>query len=255
MNEPHPLHFSVHSRLRLSQLGRLLPDGKGKTFLDVGCGLGYMLETLAKEYTSKIGLDYELASLVENKKRIDALMVRGSAYDLPFAEGSVDTILATEMLEHLPDGDDEKALCDMARIVKPGGRILITVPALEGVRSRTALRNFGHDDPEGGEYHYRMGYYAADLHAMVERIPGLRVERTRFSMFLISELFMDLLKVVYSKKSALKEHSDIMKANDSLLFRVYRKVFPFLNFLFQLEDRLLCPLFKGHILILSLKKE
>ena len=74
-------------------------------------------------------------------------------------------------------------------------------------------------------------------------------------MFLISELFMDLLKWVYLKKNKYKEHSDLVGAQNSMLFKIYRRVFPSLHTLFLVEDKLLASLFNGHILILALQKK
>lgn len=250
----HPLRFSVHSRLRAYHLARMLPEGAGKVLLDNGCGLGFLTATLGHHFQLALGVDMDLGSLGSNRRRGLTAMVRSGAARLPLPDGGVDVILCSEVLEHLPDGVDAAAMAEMGRVLKPGGRLYITVPALEGVRSRTALRNLGHDDPNGGEYHYRIGYDRQTLGALVAAVPGLTVRRHRYSMAILSELFMDLLKWVYFRKGKLQEHSDIMTANTSPLFRVYRRVFPVLFALFVVEDALICPLLKGHIHILEIEK-
>lgn len=255
MNTPSPLRYSIHSRLREHHLRRLLPTPPpdGGRFLDVGCGMGYLTETLGEGWT-RFGLDMDHHGLKANRARGLGAMVRGSAAALPFAGASFDLILCSEVLEHLPDPLDQTCLEEMGRLLKPGGRLLITVPSLEGVRATSRLRNLGHDDPSGGEYHHRMGYAWETMAGMIARIPALEVHRRRYAMFLISELFMDLLKWVYFRKHALKDHSDLMGVKNTPLFRIYRRLFPLLHALFVLEDHTLARLFRGHILILSLQR-
>ena len=55
-----------------------------------------------------------------------AQALRGSAYALPFADGSFDGIVAAEVLEHLPQ--DERAMSELFRVLRPGGLIAVTVP-------------------------------------------------------------------------------------------------------------------------------
>ncbi len=55
-----------------------------------------------------------------------ARAVRGTAYDLPFADGSFDKVIAAEVLEHLPQ--DDRAMRELFRVLKPGGLIAVTVP-------------------------------------------------------------------------------------------------------------------------------
>ena len=251
----HPLNYSIHTRLRSYHLYHLLADFNQRGILfDIGCGLGYWLETLGKDFKLGVGLEYDMAALRDNCCRGLTRMVRGSADKIPLQEKSVDLVICSEVLEHLPDGVDIETLTEMGRILKPGGRLLITVPALEGINSRTKMRNLGHDNPNGGEYHYRMGYSEQSLREIPDQVPTLRIRRHRYSMFLISELFMDLQKWVFYRKRGLKEHSDIMNASNSFFFKVYRLLFPFLYLLFIFEDMIMCPLFKGHIHILELER-
>lgn len=249
----HPLRYSIHTRLREFHLKRLLPNMFNGCLLDVGCGLGYLTEMLGQGFT-RVGLEYDIHALKVNHKRSLRNMVQGNISQLPFKEQRFDVIVCSEVLEHLPDGMDSKALKEMARLLKPGGRLLITVPALEGIRAESALRNLGHDDPSGGEYHYRIGYSWQDMETMIAHIPGLKLKEKRYAMFLFSELFMDLLKWTYFKKHKLKDHSDMIGMKDSLLFRVYRFLFPLLYFCFVCEDMILASLFKGHILIVALER-
>ncbi|MBW1712938.1 MAG: class I SAM-dependent methyltransferase [Deltaproteobacteria bacterium] len=249
----HVLKYSVHTRLREYHLRRLMPALDRGRLLDVGCGLGYLTQVLGRGLTA-VGLDSDYKSLVLNRRQGAGSFVQGDAAGLPFKEASFDLAVCSEMLEHLPPGLDEQCLAEMARVVKPGGRILITLPSLEGLRAMSRLRNLGHDDPQGGEFHHRPGYAWPEIKALIDRCPFLRVSQRKYSMFLLSEMFMDLLKLVYLKKEGLREHSDIAGAGESPLFKVYRLFFPLLHFIFICEDLTLSRLFKGHILVLALER-
>ncbi|MBI5815595.1 MAG: class I SAM-dependent methyltransferase [Nitrospinae bacterium] len=248
----HPLRYSVHTRLREYQLGRMMRGGGGK-LLDIGCGVGYLTRALGGGYRT-VGLEYDFESLKVNVQNGMAMAVRGGAWELPIKSGSLDAVLCSEVFEHMPDGKDLELAREIARVLRPGGRAYVTVPALEGLRSRAPLRNIGHDIPGSGEYHYRLGYSADDMRRVISGVPGLKVARMRHSMALFSELFMDLLKLVYLKKNKMKEQSDLMSMGDSPLFKIYRAVFPILHALFVAEDFLLCPVIKGHILVAELEK-
>jgi len=251
----HPLYYSVHTRLRAFHIRRLLSSVRQReVFCDVGCGLGYWLESEGKDYPLSVGLDNDQEGLHVNKRRGLKVMVQCIVNDIPLRDNCVDLVICSEVLEHLPDTLDQESLIEMTRVLKTGGRMIITVPALEGINARSKMRNLGHDDPSGGEYHYRMGYTKEMLLEYIHSIPTLTVSQHKYSMFLFSELFMDLQKWVFYRTNKLKEHSDIMNAQNSLFFRVYKFFFPILHLFFLLEDIILCPLLKGHIHIIELEK-
>lgn len=249
----HPLKYSIHTRLREFHLKRLMPNLSGGSLLDVGCGLGYLTSVLGDGFFC-VGLEFDIKALSINRGTDLNNLVQGHAVKLPFHEKSFDVVICSEVLEHLPKGKDETVFSEMARVLKPGGRLLVTVPSLEGLRAHSMLRNLGHEDPNGGEYHYRIGYSWQEMKSIIDRLPMLRIRKRRYAMFLLSELFMDLMKWVYFKKNKLKEHSDIMEIKESLLFRLYRFLFPLIRFCFVCEDMVLAYFFKGHILILTLER-
>jgi len=250
----NPLRYSIHSRLRAHHLARMIGNSKHGRFLDVGCGLGFLTEVLGSGFHCRLGLEYDMASVAANAKRSIHGMVQGDAARLPYQDSCVDVIVCSELLEHLPDGQDAKALAEMARVLKPGGRLLITVPSMEGLRATSRLRNLGHDDPNGGEYHYRQGYAWPDIQRMIQSVEGLQIRTRRYSMFLFAELCMDLLKLVYFRNNNLKEHADIMNMKSGFIYILYKMLFPVMFGVFLLEDSLCCPIFAGHILILDLTK-
>ncbi len=94
-------------------------------FLDVGCGTGANLEMLAS-FGAAEGVDVSDDAL-EFCKLKGLKAHKGLAESLPFAENSFDVVTALDVVEHLDD--DVAGLKEMHRVLKPGGKTLIFVPA------------------------------------------------------------------------------------------------------------------------------
>ena len=93
--------------------------------LDDGCGLGLYLERLAPVAQSACGVEYERDRAALAAQR-GLRITRAAAESLPFASRSLDLILSHEVLEHV--ADDRRALREMARVLAPGGRVIVFVP-------------------------------------------------------------------------------------------------------------------------------
>ena len=95
--------------------------------LDNGTGLGTWLEACGRENPDnvRIGLELELDRAVEALTRADGIAL-GVGEQLPFADDSFDLILSNEVLEHV--ADDRACAVEMARVTRPGGRIVIFAP-------------------------------------------------------------------------------------------------------------------------------
>ena len=111
-------------------------DWTGRSFLDVGCGMGrnsFWPMTYGACEGCAVDIDERsLASARHNLARFPAIEVmRSSAYDLPFAD-RFDIAFAIGVIHHLED--PVRALQKMARAVKPGGRVLIWVYGRDGNR-------------------------------------------------------------------------------------------------------------------------
>ncbi len=94
------------------------------TVLDIGCGNRWA-ETALGPGARYIGLDYPATVRLGYKGPPD---VFGDAQQLPFRDGSIDTVLLLDVLEHL--SDSESALCEAARVLKPYGALILQVPFL-----------------------------------------------------------------------------------------------------------------------------
>ena len=116
-----------------------LPVGPGDRVLDMGCGGGRHAFALYRRGAQVVALDQNPAELKDVSGMFSAMTdegevpagataaaVRGSAYALPFPDGTFDYVVCAEVLEHLHD--DTRAMAELARVLRPGGRIAVTVP-------------------------------------------------------------------------------------------------------------------------------
>jgi SAM-dependent methyltransferase len=94
--------------------------------LDIGCGTGAMSARLQK-WGDIASADFSPLALKYSLRRGLKHLVGADAMKLPFRSNSFDTLVAMDMLEHLPD--DAAALCEFHRVLKPGGRVIATIPA------------------------------------------------------------------------------------------------------------------------------
>lgn len=98
-------------------------------FLDCGCGAGEYVFALRDEYgTDAWGIEYSKAKVAaaQANKRHGAHIRQGDLHDLDEPNSSVDVALLNEVLEHVPD--DYRALQQVHRVLKPGGRVIVFSP-------------------------------------------------------------------------------------------------------------------------------
>ena len=145
---------------RRALVGRLMASVTPGTALDVGCGSAGNTAVLRDLGWRVTGLEYSPAAAVLARSR-GLPIVRGDARRLPFPDQSFDLVMSTDMWEHI-DEDDQVA-AEAARVLRPGGRLLVAVPAGMDLWS-------GHDVALG---HVRR-YERDDLVALVESV-GLEV--------------------------------------------------------------------------------
>lgn len=118
--------MAYRRRLRILLDFLELRDGDG--VLDGGCGTGAHLVAMSRlRQLRLVGLDRDLERLRRaHQQGVPGLLVRADLADMPFAAGSFDKVLMTEVLEHL--GDDRPALREVLRVLRPGGVLALSVP-------------------------------------------------------------------------------------------------------------------------------
>ncbi len=90
-----------------------------------GVGLGAYLSRLAGDARQAVGLDVELERTIETHKHVEQVLC-GVGEFLPFPENTFDLILSNEVLEHVQD--DQLAVQEIVRCLKPGGRLVMFCP-------------------------------------------------------------------------------------------------------------------------------
>jgi SAM-dependent methyltransferase len=114
----------LHMILALLESGMRRQPRPGRT-LDVGCGTGLMLQKLARWRPT--GIDVSLLALGYSRKRGLQNLVQGDITRLPFADGSMDLLLALDVMEHVER--DDLMIREFRRVLRPGGWLMATVPA------------------------------------------------------------------------------------------------------------------------------
>lgn len=113
---------------------RLLGDEPYPETLDAGCGAGRNLGFLAR-YGRVTGMDVSPLALALCAERGHGRLIGGSLNALPFAGGSFDLVTSFDVL--MTAGvDDAAALAECGRVLRPGGRLLVRVPAYDWLRGR-----------------------------------------------------------------------------------------------------------------------
>lgn len=101
-------------------------------YLDIGCGKGAMLATMASRCDRAIGLDYSLEYLILARKLFQELgadnvfLVAGSNLELPLRSGCASLLTSIDVIEHIPD--QAKGMAEDTRVVEPGGVIYMNSP-------------------------------------------------------------------------------------------------------------------------------
>ncbi|MEV0633926.1 class I SAM-dependent methyltransferase [Streptomyces sp. NPDC050619] len=114
--------------------------GRAQTILDIGCGDGTAAATAAPLLTGHrvIGVDWSQDALKRARAHL-TYPIRGelTGAGLPFAAGSADAVLFSEVIEHLVDPD--AALDEIRRVLRPGGHLMLSTPNLAAWYNRALL--------------------------------------------------------------------------------------------------------------------
>lgn len=133
-------HFWFHGFRRF--IGPLLEEAasgrRDLVALDCGCGTGHNL-TLLRRYGDAVGIDITFSGLKYAVSRGERKVARASAADLPFQSEAFDLVTSFDVISALPDTLERQAIAEMARVLKPGGYLLLNVAAYEWLRGNHSL--------------------------------------------------------------------------------------------------------------------
>lgn len=106
------------------------PFPEGARVLDVGCGPGFWIRQLGRRGFRPVGMDltYNALAISAHSLEVTGLaadLIQGDAENLPFADGALDGIVSNGVIHHTPD--TQRCLDEMARVLKPGGTVAVSV--------------------------------------------------------------------------------------------------------------------------------
>jgi SAM-dependent methyltransferase len=179
--EDESFWFRSRNALIVSTIVRSFP--KAATFLEIGCGTGYVLRGVrdALPDLELTGAELSAEGLEVARQRLpDVRLLELDALAMPFEE-AFDVVGAFDVLEHIDD--DERAFRGIFRAVKPQGGAIFTVPQHPRLWS-------GLDDLAG----HRRRYTRTDLVAKLERAGFVDFRTTSFVSLLLPAMFLSRLR-------------------------------------------------------------
>jgi SAM-dependent methyltransferase len=169
--DEHHWWYCGRRRIIRAELERLPLPGRG-CVLDAGCGSGRTLEEL-EGYGEVHGIELDPEAAEVARSRGVGEVAIGRLEALPWDDGTFDLITCLDVIEHTPD--DAVALRELRRVCKPGGWLLVTVPAYQALWSM-------HDD---ANHHFRR--YGRRMLAAAAENSGWRLARmTSFNTLLLA---------------------------------------------------------------------
>ncbi len=178
---------ALHARLldALAGVRGPAPDGARGHVLDAGCGTGGFLAKLAAARPALVlhGLEFDAEAAARAAAKSGAAVAQGSANAMPYANGCFDAVVSADVLCHAAV-DPVRALAELARVLRPGGRVVLSLPAYQWLFS-------AHDRQVRNIRRFTAGGVAAML-----RGAGFRSVRAEYWNFLLLPLMVAQRKVL-----------------------------------------------------------
>jgi SAM-dependent methyltransferase len=168
----------------------------GRPLLDAGCGTGGFLARLRRERpgVAAQGLEVHPPAAARARAKAGVPVATGSVNAMPFRDGAFAAVVSLDVLCHA-GVEPERALAEMRRVLAPGGRLVLNLPAYAWLHSAHDVR-----------VHNARRFAPAETRAMLERA-GFRAARTRFWNALLLPLMVAQRKLL--SRAAPESRSDV----------------------------------------------
>jgi len=168
--EEHFWWFVAMRRITDTILAPKLQNGRLKV-LDAGCGTGFNLLHFEKAGHTVYGFDYAREAVAAVQRRGFGKVARASITEIPYPSDTFDLAYSFEVIDEVPDSD--LAIRELYRVLKPGGSLLLRLPAFDWLRS-------SHDTDIGTLHRYTLGEVEEKL-----KRAGFQVRRSTYANSLL----------------------------------------------------------------------
>lgn len=188
--------FASRTRALNTVMSQHLPRTPNFRLLDIGCGAGNMIHHLS-QFGAVNGLEIDARPVKVARQRGYTVEQYDATKPMPFAEASFDAITALDVIEH--NEDDIAILKDSHRALKPGGHLIITVPAFMFLWSHNDVLNA----------HVRR-YTAGELHTKLQQtgFKPLRISYNNFFVFPVAAALLGVRQLIHGKPDLASHHFD-----------------------------------------------
>jgi SAM-dependent methyltransferase len=134
--EAHHWWYRAMASITRAMLDRWYSKSSQLRILDAGCGTGSAMSTFLADYGRVTGVDIHPLALSYCRKRGLSRIARASVLDLPFASAQFDVVTSFDVLYEKAVANDLAALQEFARVLTPGGRVFLRLPAYDWLRGQ-----------------------------------------------------------------------------------------------------------------------
>lgn len=201
---------------------RVVPlEGRGKTFLDIGCNWGRWSIAASRLGYQVVGIDPMLDAVraawrVARQLKSNAQFMAAEARWLPFADASFDVVFSYSVFQHLRKEDVRSALDEISRVLVPEGLAVVEMPTAAGLRNLyvRARRMISAEELAPSDFHVR--YWPLDelVETFTQHVGPTRVEVDSFFFINGQPVDRDLLPARY--RAAITGSELLRKASKAI---------------------------------------
>ncbi len=189
--EDHHWWFASRTLVINTLMHQVMPQVTGLKLLDVGCGAGNMIHHLSK-YGKVKGLEVDARPVRQARLRGYDVDQYDAQDPFPFEDATYDVVTALDVIEHIDD--DMPVLKESFRVLKPGGHIIVTVPAFMFLWSHNDVINA-----------HKRRYTAAELELRLKQA-GFKLKRLSYNNFFVFPLAAPLIILRRGNEPELASH-------------------------------------------------